>query len=480
MNKKQVFNPYLPLYEYVPDGEPHVFNDRVYLYGSHDEAGSVKYCTGDYVVWSAPINDLSDWKYEGEVYKATQDPSNPQGKLQLWAPDVARGKDGRYYLYYCLSFHLEIGVAVSDSPAGPFEFYGHVKYPENLNDGNVLSDFLPFDPAIFVDDDDRIFLYYGFAPAETNPDYPIVPSPGSMVVELEKDMCTTKGIPTMLIPGGAHSQGTTFQGHAFYEASSMRKIGETYYFIYSSELGHELCFAMSKYPDKGFAFGGIIVSNGDLGYNGREKAVNMTGNNHGSIEKINGKWYVFYHRQTHGTETSRQGCAEPITLLPNGKIEQVEITSCGLNGGPLKGEGSYSAAIACHLTGPSANGKIIFGQDTKEVLPYIFEESKESHFVANMTNNTVVGFKYFEFTGLEKISLQIKGKANGTIIIYHHNPEVAADDSLATKEIKIDEDQAWLTNEIVLTEPVLKGVYPIYIRYVGEGYINLKILTFSR
>lgn len=204
--KKQVFNPYLPLNEYVPDGEPHVFDGRVYIYGSHDEAGGTIYCPGHYVSWSAPVDDLSDWTCHGVSYRRDQDPSNREDKLQLWAPDAVKGTDGRYYLYYCFSFFPEIGVAVSDTPAGPFEFYGHIHYA----DGTVLREHLPFDPAVLVDDDGKVYLYYGFAPKPVfHPDFPpIVPSPGCMVTELEADMMTAKGEPQMCVPGVVHADGT--------------------------------------------------------------------------------------------------------------------------------------------------------------------------------------------------------------------------------------------------------------------------------
>ena len=101
---EQVYNPYLPLHEYVPDGEPHIFDGRVYIYGSHDAADAKVYCPGNYVTWSAPVNNLRDWRYEGEIYRRDQDPSNSNDKMQLWAPDVTKGPDGRYYLYYCFSF----------------------------------------------------------------------------------------------------------------------------------------------------------------------------------------------------------------------------------------------------------------------------------------------------------------------------------------------------------------------------------------
>ena len=62
--KRQAYNPYLPAWEYIPDGEPRVFGDRLYIFGSHDRFGAEGYCENDYVAWSAPVEDLSDWRYE--------------------------------------------------------------------------------------------------------------------------------------------------------------------------------------------------------------------------------------------------------------------------------------------------------------------------------------------------------------------------------------------------------------------------------
>ena len=77
--KKLGFNPYLPSWEYIPDGEPYVFGDRVYVYGSHDRLNAPIFCVNDYVCWSAPVDDLSDWRYEGVIYKKNQDPKNKLG-----------------------------------------------------------------------------------------------------------------------------------------------------------------------------------------------------------------------------------------------------------------------------------------------------------------------------------------------------------------------------------------------------------------
>lgn len=92
----------MPLWEYVPDGEPHVFGERVYVYGSHDRFNGHAFCLNDYICYSAPVTDLKDWKYEGVIFKKTDSPQNEDGEYCMTAPDVCQGSDGRYYLYYCV------------------------------------------------------------------------------------------------------------------------------------------------------------------------------------------------------------------------------------------------------------------------------------------------------------------------------------------------------------------------------------------
>lgn len=499
--KNQVFNPYLPLYEYVPDGEPHLFDGRVYIYGSHDFAGGSKYCPGDYVTWSAPEDDLSDWRYEGVIYRRGQDPSNADGALEMWAPDVARAPDGRYYLFYCHAFLPEIGVAVADSPVGPFAFHGHVRYPANMQKGKTLNEHLPFDPAVLVDDDGRIYLYYGFSPVKAmpEPDAEAIramgrdpqqvlalvdminrhASPGAMVVELEPDMLTMKAEPKMCVPGGKIAAGTDFEGHAFYEASSIRKVGGRYVFVYSSQLSHELCYAESAYPDREFAFGGPLVSNADIGMNGSDKPVNMAGNNHGGLVCANGVWFIFYHRQTHGTEASRQGCAERVRILPDGRIPQVEITSCGLNDGPLSGKGTYPAAICCHLTSESRMEKVQYGAARSQEQPCILEEAcgvdetEHEQFVANIRDGVTVGFKYFDMKGLTEISLLLKGEADGEICVLVDSPEGEAVAKISVS-IKTEE---W--TRLSLPVQVTDGVHALYFTCRGDGALSFKEFTLA-
>ena len=280
---KQVFNPYLPLWEYVPDGEPHVFGDRVYLYGSHDAFGGKKFCPNDYVCWSAPVTDLKDWRYEGVIYTKTQDPRMADGRHELWAPDVVRGKDGRYYLYYCPDDRIKsIGVAVCDSPAGRYAFYGLVKDAKGGVLGERPGDTIQFDPGVFIDDDGEIYLYSGNGP-RTKKEIGREPK-ASVVMTLCDDMLTLKTEPKKLLPLLGESEGTGFEGHEFFEASSIRKIGGRYYLVYSSLTNHELCYAVSDRPDGGYRYGGVIVSNCDL-FPGKEgKPLNCFGNNHGGLE----------------------------------------------------------------------------------------------------------------------------------------------------------------------------------------------------
>lgn len=154
---KSVFNPYLPSYEYIPDGEPHVFDGRIYIYGSHDRFDGKKFCLNHYVCYSAPVTDLSDWKYEGTIYRNDQDIRMTKGDHELWAPDVVKGKDGRYYLYYCPDDILpEIGVAVCDSPAGKYEFLGLVSDKTGIPIGDRKGDTIQFDPGIFIRPDGSI------------------------------------------------------------------------------------------------------------------------------------------------------------------------------------------------------------------------------------------------------------------------------------------------------------------------------------
>lgn len=419
---KQVFNPILPTYEYIPDPEPHIFGDRIYVYGSHDKFGGISFCLNDYVVYSCPIDDLTNWSAKGISYSKKEDPEYKGGILNvMFAPDCTKGLDGKYYLYYTLGFNGHISVARSDSPDGPFKFYGHVKYKDNVRLGDK-KEFIQFDPAIFIDDDNKIYLYSGYGSKQKFGLHgKKTANIGAMVYELDKDMLTIKEGPNYICKTIFNSKGSDFEGHEFFEASSMRKINGTYYFIYSSYVNHELCYAYSNYPNNDFKYGGVLVSNCDGGLGNRK--TNYYGNNHGSILVLNNNYYIFYHRQTNKNSFSRQMCAEKLEF--DGKhFKQAELTSCGLNNGPLIAKGEYKASIACNLY--STHGTFFYKVYRPIAIRHAFLTQKrgdnskvETQYIKNINHNTIIGYKYFKVDNdITKLSVLIKGCAKGKITVY--------------------------------------------------------------
>lgn len=481
---KQCLNPYLPSWEYVPDGEPHVFGDRVYVYGSHDYWNGCVFCLGDYVCYSASVKDLKDWRYEGVIYKKNQDPVQ-DGRMVLYAPDVVQGIDGRYYLYYVLDKVNFVSVAVCDTPAGKYEFYGYVHYKDGIRLGERKGDLAQFDPAV-LREGDKTYLYTGFSGNNWKERV------GAMATVLGKDMLTVEEEPCVIIPGDAWSDVKSaeeintdcvynmksvenwrgFKGHEFFEAPSIRKSGDTYYFVYSSAVMHELCYATSKSPVDGFTYRGVIVSNCDLGissYKPADMAAAYGANNHGGFEFINGKYYMFYHRHTNNTWYSRQGCAEEIEIKEDGSIPQVEVTSCGLNGGPLEGKGTYPSYIVCNQFNEKKNEKYVGAEGVSRVMQDGGDGDQNSGYIANITDGTVLGFKYFDCKGIKKVSITTRGYYKGFF-------EVKTKwDGTVLGSIAVDFSNFWEENSAEIIVP--DGINGLYFIFRGSGSGQLKDFT---
>lgn len=416
-------NPYLPLWEFTPDGEPYVFEDpdhpgryRVYVYGSHDTEKTM-YCGRDLVVWSAPVDSLDAWRYDGVIFTSRRDRDgrwlypDSVGDV-LYAPDVAqrREADGRmaYYLYPNNQAWGRQGmVAKSYRPDEPFEVCNWSRVKPTETDG-----VLRFDPAVFVDDDGRVYGYWGFEQsfgAELDPETMATVKPGADIV-------------TDLIP--SCKQDTVFR---FFEASSMRKIKDKYVLIYSritkpGEWGlpstnYTLAYAYSTSPLGPFTYGGTIIDG-----RGKEPDADGTmratatfnGNTHGSIAQVNGQWYVFYHRQAGTTEFSRQAMVAPISVSveegPGGKvsISEAEYTSEGFDLAGLDPLRAYPAGIACHYTHPTPMHQeypnMIYPGSRTEVFRSTYSGKGDPYapdinkcYMVNNTAGSVVGYKYFNF-----------------------------------------------------------------------------------
>ena len=447
-------NPYLPLWEHIPDGEPYLFDDpdrpgtkRVYVYGSHDMLRT-QYCGTDQVVWSAPADSLDCWRYDGVIFESRLDadgnPLHSDGRGDvLYAPDVTEvtGPDGKktYYLYPNNQESGRTGmVAKSDRPDGPFEVINW-----SADNPQATTGILGFDPAVFVDDDGRVYAYWGFGNSyacELDPKTMATPLPGT---ELVKDIVT-----------GFKEDGDG----RFYEASSIRKIGDKYVFIYSrvsadGEWGlpstnYTLAYAYGDSPLGPFTYGGTIIDarGRDTDADGNPiVTATPNGNTHGSLLDVNGRWWVFYHRQTGVDEYARQAMVAPVevevTPGPGGKvtITEAEYTSEGFETGGLDPLRRYPAAIASHFTGPmparqkypvvNYSGPYFepsYCDDHNISDPY--GDDVNCNRVVNNTDGSVLGYKYFDFGrlyGRQNIRLLIDlipEDVPGTIEVYTSAP----------------------------------------------------------
>lgn len=404
-------NPILPLEVHIPDSEAHVMPDgKLYIYGSYDGYADA-YCSESYYV--ASTEDMENWTVYDEALNGKDIPwfgddkapkypgfnqSEPtpfmrkmkeetpeddinfvlenadEKKPLLFAPDCI-SKDGKYYLYFCMADDSE-GIAVSDKPQGPF---GN---PIQLPCGGI-------DPAIFIDDDGQAYYYWGQFRSHG---VKLHPNMASFDAEAVVDNLLTE------------------EEHFFHEGSSVRKIGDTYYCVYADmERGKPtaLGYATGTSPLGPFQYRGIIIDNCDCDPS--------SWNNHGSIECVNGQWYVFYHRCSRNSKIFRRLCIEPITIRPDGTIEEVVMTSQG-PGKPFGPGECIMGYQACGL-----KGKIFI--DIEEQGAH---KGKEK--LTNISAGDEAVFRYVESengfgqitveaAGTGKIEVYLAGKLAGTVEI---------------------------------------------------------------
>ena len=442
-------NPYLPLWEHLPDGEPRVFEDpdrpghyRIYIIGSHDLRYD-SYCGPDIRMWSAPVDDLSSWRDEGPIFTYAVD-----GEWDvMYAPDLVeiRRKDGRkeYYLYpHSRGAGREAMIARGDRPDGPFT-------PVNLTpDGKrtLPGSILGFDPSIYVEyvtdpsDPDyeigfRAYGYWGFqrsmaAQLDQSTMYSV--RPGTEVIPYFMPAGLRYGeLRQPDVPYPCIWPGEDLGAFNFFEASSIRRIGNKYVTIYSGYSGPDygvgssnsaLRYAYSDSPLGPWKSGGVLVDSRapELNSDGTRIVTTNAGHNtHGSMEQINGQWYVFYHRPPRGFGFARQAMVAPVKVVSDerpvsegGKVvitgydpfapegrrtvadsqgheyRGAEVTSEGFHIYGLPPYAYYSAGIACYLS------DVRLQQDSWDVWD-------NGAPVGGMRNGHIVGYKYFGFGGLD-------------------------------------------------------------------------------
>ena len=446
-------NPYLPLWEHLPDGEPRVFEDpdqpgklRAYIIGSHDLTYTA-YCGPDIRMWSAPVEDLSQWRDEGPIFTWFVD-----GQWDtMFAPDLVEVKDkatGKktYYLYpHSRGWRRVPMVCKSDGPDGPFT-------PINLTeDGRqcLPGSLIDFDPSVFIEnitdkkDPDygigfRAYVFYGFQHSTaveldqktmyskregTEPIDPFIPASSRDGKLLDKEGSEYKAL----------YKGQNPLDFNFFEASSIRQVGNKYVMVFSGYSGKEyglgntnsaLRYAYGDSPLGPWRSGGVLVDSRGVVLNedgSKLIETNFAHNTHGSIQEINGQWYVFYHRPPRGFGNARQSMVAPVKIewdkKPVAKGGQVRITGYDpfapnsewtakasdgneYTGAEVTSEGFqifglppynyYSAGYACFVYGPNSNQWM---QDNHDVW-------NNSMDLAGIQNGGIIGFKYFGFGGL--------------------------------------------------------------------------------
>jgi hypothetical protein len=308
-----------PLIEHIYTADPsaHVFDGKIYIYPSHDiEAG-------------IPFNDNGDHFGMEDYHVISMENPNgiatdnglalhvkdvPWAERQMWAPDAAT-KAGQYYLYFPAKKAngiFQIGVAISDSPIGPFK-----PEPEAIEGSYSI------DPAVFCDDNGLYYMYFGgiwggqmqkyrhnnydisFEEPLAN-ENALLPKVALLSNDMKNFAETVKEIQILDQNGDLLLAGDNKR--RFFEASWMHKYNGKYYFSYSTGDTHFICYAIGDSPYGPFTYQGRILN----------PVVGWT--SHHSICEFEKKWYLFYHDSS---------LSKGITHLRSIKVAEIKYDSQG-------------------------------------------------------------------------------------------------------------------------------------------------------
>ncbi|MDA8531762.1 glycoside hydrolase family 43 protein [Flavobacteriaceae bacterium] len=297
LNKKALSAP-LVTHIYTADPSAHYFNGKIYIYPSHDiDAGEAfddlgsHFAMEDYHVIS--MDSIDSKAVDNGVALHVDDV--PWAKQQMWAPD-ANEKDGKFYLFFPAKDYegiFRIGVAISDSPTGPFKA-----------EPKAIKGSFSIDPAVFKDDDGAYYMYFGglwggqlqrwrtgvfnpdqlesptaFLPADDEP--ALLPLVAKMTEDLLAFDETPKALEILDENGDLLLSGDN--DRRFFEAAWLHKHKGKYYFSYSTGDTHFICYAIGDSPYGPFIYTGRILN----------PVVGWT--SHHSVCEVEGKTYLFYH-----------------------------------------------------------------------------------------------------------------------------------------------------------------------------------------
>lgn len=308
---------------YSADPSAHVFNDRIFIYPSHDiDAGvpeddlGAHFAMRDYHVFSLPAigGHVTDHGVVLDIANV------PWAGRQMWAPDAAE-RNGRYYLYFPAKDKQDvfrIGVATSDNPAGPF-----TARPTPI-DGSYS-----IDPAVFRDDDGAQYMYFGgiwggqlqrWATGSYKPEdvYPAANEPAltPKIARMADNMVGFAEAPRNVVILDENGVPLTAgdNNRRFFEAAWLHKHDGTYYLSYSTGDTHFIAYATGTSPYGPFTHRGRVL----------EPVLGWT--NHHSIVEIGSQWYLFYHdsEASGGRTHLRNVKVTELTHRPDGSIETID------------------------------------------------------------------------------------------------------------------------------------------------------------
>jgi beta-xylosidase len=279
---------------YTADPSGRVFRDRLYVYTSHDEDDADTNQHFYMINWHVfSTKDLIEWVDHGVIF-SLDDIS--WANKQAWAPDCV-ARNGKYYFYYPVE-QTKIGVAVSNTPVGPFEDPLGKPLIDN-QDNEAIVGREPIDPNILIDDDEQAYMYFGCRDAR--------------IVKLKKNMIELDGNIQAVVINGI--EGHTENNDGYYgEAPWIFKRNGIYYYIYSNGWAPQstIVYAIGTNPLGPFEYIGEVMS--PVG----------AGTSHGSLVEYMNKWYIFYHNNSLSDNGKRRSvCFDEITFAPDGKINRL-------------------------------------------------------------------------------------------------------------------------------------------------------------
>jgi len=304
---------------FTADPSARVFNDKIYIYPSHDiphdgvdNDNGDEYQMRDYHVLS--MDNLEAECVDNGL--ALSETEVPWVSEQMWAPDAIE-KNGKYYLVFPArdkNGDFRLGVAISDSPVGPFK-------PEE----NYIQGSYSIDPGILVDGDD-VYVYYGGLwggqlekwqlgysnPGQPDPE-PERASLGPMFAKMSDDMKSfvTEPVNIKILDENGDPIKAGDEDRRFFEDAWINKIGDKYYLSYSTGTTHYIVYATSDKPEGPFVYQGRIL----------EPVIGWT--THHSIMEYHGKWYLFYHDCELSGGINHRRCVKYMEIFfdENGKIK---------------------------------------------------------------------------------------------------------------------------------------------------------------